>query len=836
MEISINWLEEWIDLDGIEIDELAHRLTMAGLEVDGIESIGHDHDRIVVGRIVDIEPHPDADRLVLCRVDVGDGDLRQIACGASNMAAGDRVPTALPGSHPPAVDFEIEARELMGVDSEGMLCSAEELDLAESSEGLMILPEDLEVGTPVFEALEVTDTILELDLTPNRSDCLSHFGVAREVSALFDRPLDERDVAGDVPLWDDEATGDPVREIADLALEGFDYEGCPRYTFAVLEDVEVGPSPFWLRRRLQSIGIRSVNNVVDVTNFILMDVGQPLHAFDLDELDGPSITVRRAREGETLEAIDHETYELDEDDLVVADASKPVALAGVIGSAETEVSEETSRVLLECAYFDPSTVRRASKRHGIHTDSSHRFERRIDPIGVERFLNRALRAIVRSQEAIPGADRPTVRSNIAMANDPEGYDEHWTVDLPLDLPSRVLGTESSSEEIRPQLERLHLHPEPTSDGETLSVRIPSFRGDLRRPIDLVEELVRLEGYDTLPDAWPTRKMGESHRPRPDAEHEPTLLEREERDLLHLTRRRLLDAGLHEVVNDSFMSDEDLDLLDIPEDSELRETVEIANPVRSSDHYMQTTLLPSLLTNLADNRAQKIDDVALFEVARRYHPDREVPAVGLLATGQIAPHWDDDREWDFFDLKGLVELVGRPFELEGARWVEPDTSAPWLHPGVEAEWRLDGEVLARAGRLHPEVARELEVADTDVYVAELEIDRLFDCDRSHPQFEPYSHFPPVERDVALVVDEDVAYHEVRETIDAYREEDETFDELVESIELFDVYEGDQVPEGRRSLAFAVVYRADDRSLTEDEIEPLDQGLESWLADEIGATRR
>ncbi len=833
MDISLNWLEEWIDLDGIAIDELAHRLTMAGLEVDGLDEVGRDEGDIVVGRIVEIEPHPDADRLVICRVDVGGDELLQIACGADNMASGDLVPTALPGSRPPALDFDVETRELMGIASEGMLCSAEELDLAESSEGLMILPSDLKVGTPVFEALDVADTVFELDLTPNRSDCLSHFGVAREVSALIERPLRRPEDADRPPLWRREASGGDVLEAADLEVR--DVEGCPRYAFAVLEDVEVGPSPFWLRRRLNAIGLRSVNNIVDVTNFILMDVGQPLHAFDLDTLNGSSIVVRRAQAGETLEAIDHETYELDEDDLVVADASKPVALAGVIGGAETEVSESTSRVLLECAFFDPRTVRRTSKRHDIHTDSSHRFERRTDPIAVERSLDRALQAIVRTQATLPDVDRPTIRSNVAIADDSDEYDEHWTVELPLDLPTRSLGIDLDPDEARSMLERLHLYPEAPED-DALPVRIPSFRGDLRRPIDLVEEIARLHGYDRMDEELPTRKMGESHTPRPDAEHEPTLLDREDRSLLNLIRQRLLDAGLSEVLNDSFMSDEDLERLRAPEESRLRETVEIANPVRSSDRYMQTTVLPSLLGNLADNRARNIDDVAIFEVARRYGPEREVPTLGLLATGEVAPHWDDDRRWDFFDLKGLVELIGRPFELKGAQWREPDTSAPWLHPGIEAEWRLDGDRLARVGRLHPEVARDLEVDDAPVVVAEVAIERLIASDRRRLEFQPYSHFPPVERDVALLVDEELSYQEVVDSITSFQKQHETFDELVESVELFDVYEGEQVPEGRQSLAFSVVYRADDRSLTEDEIEPLDAELESWLEDDIGATRR
>ncbi|MFB6375219.1 MAG: phenylalanine--tRNA ligase subunit beta, partial [Bradymonadaceae bacterium] len=437
MKVSLNWLDRWVDLEDIAVDDLSHRLTMAGLEVDAVERIGDDSEDIVVGRIDAIEDPPDADNLVICTVDVGRGDPRSIACGATNVAEGDRVPTALPGSRPPALEFDITERELMGVVSQGMLCSAEELGLEESSEGLMILPDKLEVGAPVFEALELRDTVFEFDLTPNRSDCLSHFGVAREISALYDRPLKEPDFADEPYLWEsDEAVGDAL-EAAGLTVR--DPEGCPRYGFAVMEDVTVGRSPFWLKRRLASIGIRSVNNIVDVTNFILHDVGQPLHAFDLDELHGQEIVVRRAEEGETLEAIDHNTYELDPDDLVIADRDRPVAMAGVMGGAETEVDQSTSRILLECAFFDPKTVRRTSKRHGLHTDSSHRFERRVDPGGLEPYMDRALRSIRGATQHFEDVPEPTVLGNIGLES-VEGSTDSWTVEVPADLSTRVLGS------------------------------------------------------------------------------------------------------------------------------------------------------------------------------------------------------------------------------------------------------------------------------------------------------------------------------------------------------------------------------------------------------------
>jgi len=830
MKVSLNWLDQWVPLDDLATDELAHRLTMAGLEVDAVDQIGEGTGNIVVGRIETIEDHPDADNLVICQVDVGRGDARQIACGAQNMSEGDRVPTALPGSRPPALDFDITERELMGVVSRGMLCSAEELGLEETSEGLMILPDKLEPGAPIFEALALRDTVFEFDLTPNRSDCLSHLGVAREISALYDRPLQKPDSADEPYLWaSDEAAGDAL-EAAGLTVR--DPEGCPRYGFAVVEDVTVGASPFWLKRRLAAIGIRSVNNIVDVTNFILHDVGQPLHAFDLDELNGSEIVVRRADKGETLEAIDHNSYELHPDDLVIADRDRPVALAGVMGGAETEVDHSTSRILLECAFFDPKTVRRSSKRHGLHTDSSHRFERRIDPGGLEPALDRALRSIRGATRHVREGSEPTILGNIGLES-VEGATDGWTVDIPEDLSVRVLGDAVELGDVEKTFERLSFEVEPTGIG--YSVTIPTYRGDLRRPIDLVEEVARIYGYENFPDDLPAREMGGTHQVREDADHELTIRSHRERGRRRRVRNRLLDAGLYEVVNLSFMGEEVLDQLRVPDDDPRRELVEVANPLKAFQRFMRTTMYPSLLENLASNQAQTIGDVAIFEMGTRYFPDRERETIGVLLAGRALNHWSERREWDFFDLKGIVESAARSFDTERARWREPAEERPWFHPGIRAEWGDGDRLLAEAGRLHPEIGREMEL-EGDVLLAEVYLDTLLERPEPDRTFEPISEYPPVDRDMALMVDEAIEYNEIEDAIAAYRDRDDRFDKLTESVELFDVYTGEQVEEGMRSLAFSIRYRAEDRTLTEHEVAPLDEGLAEWLHAEIGARRR
>ncbi len=856
MDISWNWLSERVELDDLDVETVGHRLTMAGLEVDGVETIGAGLEDVVVGRIDAIEENPEADNLVVCVVDAGEASTRRIVCGATNMQAGDRVPVALPGSRPPGVDFDITEREVMGRKSEGMLCSAEELDYAEASEGLWILPEDATVGRPVFRELELEDTVFDLDLTPNRADCFSHLGVAREVSSLFERELEMDRQRIETPPWASEGTGEAAESIASLEIE--DPAGCPRYAFAIVEDVEIGPSPLWLRRRLKAIGVRPVNNVVDVTNYLLMDLGQPLHAFDLDELSGPEIRVRRARSDETIVGIDHDEYDLTTDDLVIADAERPVAIAGVMGGADTEVDQTTDRILLECATFDPKTVRRSASRFGLHTDASHRFERGVDPNLVEPALARAVSLIHKTQTERDGeTSEPTVAAGIALS-EVDGATDGWAIRLDTNRVRSVLGVDIDDTEIQEILEGLQMQvdeadqvdEEPGGDAEpsVYEVAVPTFRADVTRPVDIVEEVARVYGFDAVPETLPERTMGGAHEPRnavdENDELEPTLVNPVERRRRHRIRHLLGDAGFHEAMNHSFMGAEQLDELRVPEEDSRREVVEIANPLRSDERYMRTTMVPSLLRNLRDNRAQDVRNVALFELGRVYRPDREWARLGLLAAGEAESNWDERRRWDFFDIKGVVEAIAEVCGVGAAAdsagqidaWSEPDRHNPTLHPGVQAVWRpTGGRVLGEVGRLHPRIEGDLEI-DGPVLVGEIDLEPLLKGPDEPSTVEELSAHPGVRRDMAVVLDDDVSYREVRSAIRAYTDQTDRFAELLDGVELFDVYRGEQVPDGARSLALSVRYRADDRTLTEDEVADLDDGLMAYLADELGAERR
>lgn len=824
MLISYRELGRWVDLDGIDdVDELAHRMTMAGLEVEGVDHFGQGHDDIVVGRIEAIEEHPNADRLVVCRVDVGGDDLRQIVCGATNMAEGDLVPVALPGSQPPAVDFQIVEREVMDVVSQGMLCSDAELGFADEAEGLMILDDDLAVGTPIFEALRLVDTHFDIGLTPNRPDCLSHLGVAREVAAIYGAERDHGPLDID-PAW--EGGESTVGDVASLRVED---EGCPRYIAAVIEDIVVGPSPTWLQRMVTAMGMRSINNVVDVTNVVLADVGQPLHAFDLDTLNDHAIVVRRAREGESIVGIDHQEYALDSADLVIADSERPVAIAGVMGGEATEVTEETTRILVECAYFEPTTVRRTSKRLGLHTESSHRFERGIDPGATRTNIAYAIELLLRTQQDV--GDEAVVRSGIL-----EHHPHPWTptfIEVPAQVFRRILGVDLDDETVERILSALEIDVERTEDGWRASP--PSFRPDLERPIDLVEEVARLWGYDRFEATLPDSKMGAAHERLPQQKHHDTIVARSELRTLEAIRIRMLAAGLHEAINYSFFGEEALERLELDAQDERSNPPRVANPLTQDQALMRTTLVPGLLQSLQTNIAQRESDVALFEIGRTFHRDRtEKLQLGIVATGATRQHFDEGRPWDFFDLKGLVESLAGEQVGRGV-WRRPKDPEPYMHPGVQAQWFVDGRWIGRVGQLHPRLAAELEL-DAPVLLAELDMDALVEMEQSAPEFQAFPKYPAVRRDFALLYAREAEYTAIETAVHDFAERDAEFGRIFDRFRLFDVYEGEQVPEDQRSLAVEVVYRSAERTLTDDEVADADQRLLRWLQSETGAVLR
>jgi phenylalanyl-tRNA synthetase beta chain len=626
MIVTCNWLKEFVDFD-FSPEDLAHRLTMTGLEVDAMEKLGEGLDSVIVARLVSVDRHPDAERLTLCHVDTG-SETVQVVCGATNHRAGDLVALAQVGSVLPG-DFRIKKSKIRGVESMGMLCSEKELGLAEESAGIMILPAGLTLGQPVFAALGLKDVRFELGLTPNRPDCLSVVGVAREVSAMAGNPLR-------LPARKVTEAGPAIASQTSITVT--EPGLCPRYAARLIRGVTIGPSPDWLVSRLEAVGMRSINNVVDVTNYVLMELGHPLHAFDLRLLRGGCIVVKRAGKGVTFTTLDGQSRPLDDRDLVICDAEGPVALAGIMGGENSEIRPDTVDILLESAYFNPTSIRRSSKRLGLHTESSHRFERGADVNMVPVALDRAASLILE----VAGGTAAKGRIDVY----PQPLAERRLA-ISARKTAEILGLELDILEIRRLLQSIGLAAELAENQEgTLYVSIPAFRPDLEREIDLIEEVARLNGYDRIPVTMPAGRIV-CHRPANRQQHVRQL------------RDAMVAAGFSEVINYSFTTPSAWDKIALAADDSRRETVQILNPLTEEQSVMRTTLVPSLLETVSRNLAYRSRDLRLFELRPVFlpQPGEELPQERLRLTavlcGRREPEgWAQGNETvDFFDLKG-----------------------------------------------------------------------------------------------------------------------------------------------------------------------------------------
>ncbi len=804
MRISLRWLAEYVPLPPVE--EVARRLTAVGLEVEGVERVGAGLDGVVAARIVAAERHPQADRLSVVRVEAGGAPV-QVVCGATNWKVGDVVPLATPGSRLPSGQVITQAT-LRGVESSGMLCSARELGLSQDGSGLLILEADAVPGTPLARAMGLDDTVLEVNVTPNRPDALSHLGIAREVAAAcgVELRLPDAGLAEKAP---------PAS--ADLKVRVESPARCFRYMARIIDGVTIGPSPAWLARRLEACGVRSISNVVDATNFVLLEWGQPLHAFDLEKVAGREIVVRQAAPGEKLTTLDGVERALSADDLVIADRDRPSALAGVMGGGDSEISPGTTRVLLESAWFEPTGVRRTARRHGLHTEASHRFERGVDPEGVVAALDRCAGMIAR----LAGG---TVRKGRVDA-----YPRRFKpVDVPLawKRPAEVLGTPVPRREARQALTALGFE-ERKAGPKGATFRVPTWRRDVTREEDLIEEIVRLRGYDSIPGTLPGIVADTPSLPR-DAE------------VAERSREALEAAGFSEAVNFSFVSPADLAPLDPGGDE--RQAIALKNPISADLAVMRWSLAPSLLKDAAYNRRQRVEDVRLYELASVYQrpvagestdaPAREEVRLGGVALGRRHPvGWATGGEpLDFADLKGALEALLESLGIEGVRWSHG--REPWLHPrsASRIEW-TDGRgathLLGVAGEIHPRVAAAFDLP-REVFAFELSFAALERAARLVPGHADVPRFPAVLRDLAVVVDDAV---EARRVLDGVREEP-----LAEEVVLFDVYRGAPIPEGKKNLAMAIRYRAPDRTLTDAEADAAHQRIVERLRTTLGAGLR
>lgn len=794
MLVSYNWLRDYVQVD-TSPEDLAKRLTMAGLEVSSLVAVGEEFAGIRVAKIEEIHPHPNADKLSLCRIFDG-SQTRDIVCGARNMQAGDKVAFAPSGTTLPN-GMAIKSAKIRGVASEGMLCSEEELKLEEKSLGIMILPPDAEIGKELASALGLRDHVLELELTPNRADCLCMIGIAREVAALYDAPLALPSARVDE---EEEEVGKFVR----VSLEA--PESCPRYAARYLSDLEIKPSPLWLRRRLELAGIRAISNVVDVTNYILLEWGQPMHAFDYRLLDQGRIVVRKASAGEKFFTLDGKERTLDEETLMICDASKRIAVAGIMGGLNTEVSEDTKAVLLESAYFNPRNIMRTSRKLGLRSESSFRFERGINPETTVLALNRAAQLM-----------RELAGGKIAA-----GAIDAYPMPLPplpkITLRPRkanlVLGTQISAKDMENLLRRLGIETF-GGDDETLVAQVPAHREDLQEEIDLVEEVSRLHGFERIPSTLPQPFIAEETGKR-------------QFDQAAEVRRLLADAGFLEVVTYSFISSENLRALEIPEGHALLQSVAISNPLSQDQSVMRTSLVPGLLLTAVANHNRNNLNLKFFEIGRVFQSDagtvlpRERLMLGGLITGLRAGEgWNaPGEEVDFYDLKGAVENLFGRLLVKDARF-ESAADTPYLHPGIAACVLVGGVSVGLMGEVHPHVLDNFGISK-NIFVFEIDFGEIINystqCDRKVGSL---PKFPPVFRDIALVLDAGIEHRAVEETIWGSKVR------YLEEVRVFDVYQGDQIPAGKKNLAYRMKFQAKDRSLTDEEVNRLFEKLLSHL---------
>ncbi|MEE4299576.1 MAG: phenylalanine--tRNA ligase subunit beta [Pseudomonadales bacterium] len=803
MKLSEQWLREWVN-PAIDTDTLVAQLSMAGLEVDGVERAAPAFSGVVVGEVLSVEPHPDADKLRVCQVTDG-AETVTVVCGAPNVTQGMKAPWAKVGAVLPE-DFRIRKAKLRGVESFGMLCGPDELGLAEERDGLMELPASLETGADVREALRLDDAIIEIDLTPNRGDCLGVRGLAREVGVLNDAPVCEPEI---------EAVPATIEDRFPISVTHA--EGCPRYLGRVIRGVDVhAATPDWMVERLRRAGLRAIDAIVDVTNYVMLELGQPMHAFDLAQLEG-GIEVRLAEPGERLTLLDGSDVELDADTLMICDGNGPVAMAGIMGGERSGISFEgdapTRDVFLECAFFSPVAIAGRARRHGLQTDASYRYERGVDFELQHLATERATRLLLDIVGGEAGPIEEWVDESVLPVRN--------TIELREARLALVLGMHIAPDAVEQMLARLGfpvVATQQTDAGRVWSVRAPSFRFDIEREADLIEEVARIHGYDDIAVALPAARLHLA--PTREREVGPQAL-----------REALVGAGCQETISYSFV-DAALCAALAPE----RAALPLANPLSADLAVMRTSLWPGLVKVWLANRNRQRARARLFEIGRVFAPAAEAGegeserVAGLLAGPRLPEGWaNDDAAHDFFDLRGVVERLVAVTRDAGAFRFER-AEHPVLHPGQTARLvraTAGGErEVGVLGRIHPQLQAALDLPEP-VYLFELEQDALLA--RGAPTHRALSRFPRVRRDVALELDADI---EASRVLSLAREAGGA---LVADVVLFDVYAGDRLPAGRRSLAIGIVMRAD-RTLTDEECTAAVERIVERLGSELGASRR
>ncbi|MEE9367927.1 MAG: phenylalanine--tRNA ligase subunit beta [Pontiella sp.] len=799
MKVLVSWLREYVDFEDT-IEGLSDKLTFAGLEVEAIETIGSDFAGVVVGEILEIEPHPGADKLRLCTVEYGTEEPMRVVCGAPNVDVGGKYPFAPVGTTLPG-GFTLKKAKIRGEVSMGMLCAKDELGLGEDHSGLLVLDADLKPGTPFVEVWGEPETVIELEITPNRPDCLSMIGVAREMAVLYGAELK-------VPAYGILETDDDVND--EISVQVDDASTCPRYTARVLKDVKIGPSPEWMQKRLEAAGIRPINNVVDITNYVMLETGHPLHAFDKSLVAGNQIIVRTAKAGEKMRTLDDTERELTEEMLVIADAEKPTAIAGVMGGGESEIKEGTTTILLEAAAFETSSIRHTAKQLGLITDSSYRFQRGVNTDSVEWASRRAAELMCELGDAKVCKGIVDIYPNRKA---------HLEIPFAWKRIISMIGAEIPIDDMRRIFQTLEIDIE-NDDGETATAFVPSFRLDLEREVDLVEEIARIHGVDNIPANTPLAKVI------------PTADDSRVRAISSL-RNNLQGLGVSEIMNYTLVNHPLLDLFN-KDNRDLRE--ELPHPISVDQSVMRTSLIPQLVESLGRNHSRQVNEASFYELGRTFQRIKDgtvqTETVSLGMMGPVGRALLNKRaavteEEMFVWMKGLVEQLLSSQGITAVSFKSEDL--PEFEAGKALLILVGGKTVGSMGLVNTTARSEWRLTGP-VAAAELKLETLLENSFQIPKVEDLAQFPSMSRDIALVLDESVKHEDVVTLIEKEKPKD------LECFGLFDVYQGKGIEKGKKSLAYTFVYRSAKQTLTDKKVNKSHQKLIDFLCRNLGASLR
>ena len=799
MKVSLNWLKEFVDIDQTPTD-LAESLTMAGLEVEGLEHKAQNLNDVTVSRILDIKPHPRADRLSICQLYTGKEDV-SVVCGAKNITKGDLVPLALPGITLPN-GMLIKESKIRDEISQGMLLAEDEIGLTDDHTGIMILPDDLIPGQSLSNAMNLEDWILDVTLTPNRIDCASIVGIAREIGALTKKKIT-------IPEIHIEESDILIEDLAQVDI--LDTQGCPRYAAGLVDKVKIGPSPFWMRYRLHSCGIRSINNVVDITNYVLIELGQPLHAFDYHRLGDRRIEVKRAENGQAFTTLDDQTRYLDDQTLMICDGKGPVALAGIMGGLDSEITENTTTVLIESAYFNPTVIRRSSKRLSLTTEASYRFERGIDIGGVDLALKRSLMLI-----------KQLAGGNIARGII-DCYPEPWSppkIILRANRANEILGTSIGIKQMADYLSSLTMAVK-VVDQNRMEVSPPSFRVDITREADLVEEVARLIGYNNIPVTLP------AIRPAEEDVSELALRDR--------IKAMLVGMGFIEIITYSFISPKSADIIGAGQNSNLRSFVKLLNPLSQDQSVMRTSLIPGILSTVRLNSLRGQNDLRIFEWGKTYIKgegelprEKQVLAALITGFGSRQEWYQEGREADFFDIKGVVENILEKLGIEGSEY-KRNSPKEGLDPHEYARIHFSGSEIGAIGKVSKEVMEGYGL-EKSAFILELYIESLLSLVAWEKRFTTLAKFPSVRRDISVIISHST---ETAMLVSIVKDMGKG---LVESVDIFDVYQGKQIAPQEKALALRISYRSNKKTLTDDEVNKIHEKVIDEIRRQTGGRLR